>query len=62
MVQTTSHHVDEVGMVTFLSEPVRVPSVNPSGNAGPLAALKTAKLCVLNFETTSCGRHVSAHS
>lgn len=46
-------HVNKIGLEEFLAELVRMPSVNPPGNEGPVAAFMAAKLSALGFEVTT---------
>jgi succinyl-diaminopimelate desuccinylase len=43
--------IDEPGLAAFLSDLVRIPSVNPPGNEGPVAQLMASRLGALGFET-----------
>ncbi|MEK9754393.1 MAG: M20/M25/M40 family metallo-hydrolase, partial [Rhodospirillaceae bacterium] len=43
--------IEENGLAAFLADLVRVPSVNPPGNEGPVAALIAARLGALGFDT-----------
>ena len=49
----SSFHINDIGLSAFLAELVRIPSVNPPGNEGPVAALMAAKLNDLGFATTT---------
>ena len=45
--------VDKSGLEEFLAELVRMPSVNPPGNEGPVATLMAAKLSSLEFDVST---------
>ena len=51
MSEPFPYTIDESGLRQFLSELVRIPSVNPPGNEAPVAALIAKKLKALGFET-----------